>query len=86
MKIALIGATGNIGSAISQEALRRKHTVTGITRRTTGLSPTLAGIDVHTADVLDHAALTAAVQGHDVLASAFGPGADAMLIVDATRA
>jgi len=86
MKIALIGATGNIGSAIAQEALRRKHAVTGITRRTSGLPPTLTGIEVRTADVLDHAALTAAVQGHDVLASAFGPGADAALIVDATRA
>jgi putative NADH-flavin reductase len=86
MKIALIGATGNIGSAIAQEALRRKHAVTGITRRTSGLPPTLTGIEVRSADVLDQAALTAAVEGHDVLASAFGPGADAALIVDATRA
>ena len=30
--IALIGATGNIGSRILEEALSRKHTVTAITR------------------------------------------------------
>jgi uncharacterized protein YbjT (DUF2867 family) len=32
MNIALIGATGFIGSAILQEALNRGHRVTGITR------------------------------------------------------
>ena len=86
MKIALIGPTGNIGSHIAQEALRRQHAVTGITRRTSGLPVELSGIQIRTADVLDHAALTEAVRGHDVLASAFGPGAEAKLIVDATRA
>ena len=86
MKIALIGPTGNIGSHIAQEALRRKHTVTGITRRVSGLPAELSGIQVRTADVLDHAALTEAVRGHDVLASAFGPGPDAGLVVDAARA
>ena len=30
--IALIGATGNIGSRVLEEALSRKHTVTAITR------------------------------------------------------
>ena len=32
MKIALIGATGFIGSAVLQEALDRGHQVTGIQR------------------------------------------------------
>jgi uncharacterized protein len=32
MKIAIIGATGNVGSRLVSEALRRGHTVTGIAR------------------------------------------------------
>ena len=86
MKIALIGATGNIGNPITQEALRRKHSVTAITRRNGGPSAQLAGAQSRTADPLDHAALTEAIRGHDILASAFGPGASAPLIVDAAHA
>ncbi len=86
MKIALIGATGNIGNPIAQEALRRKHSVTAITRGTTHLPAELAGAQSTTADPLDHVALTEAVRGHDVLASAFGPGANAGLVVDAAHA
>ncbi|MFZ6646740.1 NAD(P)-dependent oxidoreductase [Undibacterium sp. TJN25] len=81
MKIALIGATGNIGSEIAQQAVQRGHTVTAVTRRTSGLPPALAGVDAVVADSFDTAALTAAIRGHDVLASAFGPGPDSADLV-----
>lgn len=87
MKIALIGATGNIGNLIAREALHRGHGVTAITRRTAGLPQELEGVQVGKADILDSAALAEAVRGHDVLASAFGPGPEsAELVVDAARA
>lgn len=72
MKIALIGATGNIGSQIAQQALARNHSVTAITRRA-ALPAELAGAQAVVADSLDVTALTAAIRGHDVLVSAFGP-------------
>ena len=37
MKIALIGATGNIGAKILNEAVERGHQVTGIARDVAGL-------------------------------------------------
>ncbi|WP_394782149.1 NAD(P)-dependent oxidoreductase [Undibacterium sp.] len=81
MKIALIGATGNIGSQIAQQAVQRGHQVTAITRRTSGLPSELAGVDAVVADSFDAAALAAAIRGHDVLASAFGPGPDSADLV-----
>lgn len=86
MKIALIGPSGNIGSAIAREAIARGHQVSGITRRGT-LPAELGAVQVRSADILDPAALTEAVRGHDVIASAFGPGPEAAsLVVDAARA
>ena len=37
MKIALVGATGNIGREIARQALERGHQVTAIVRRDSGL-------------------------------------------------
>lgn len=87
MKIALIGATGNIGKQIALEALRRGHAVTAITRRASDFPAELAGVKTKIADSLDPAGLAEAVRGHDVLASAFGPAAGlATLVIDAARA
>ncbi|MES2934096.1 MAG: NAD(P)H-binding protein [Pseudomonadota bacterium] len=80
MKIALIGATGNIGSPIAQEALQRKHSVSAITRRAE-LPSQLDGVVALQADPFDVAALSKAVQGHDVIASAFGPGPESAALV-----
>ncbi|GGC70950.1 NAD(P)-dependent oxidoreductase [Undibacterium terreum] len=81
MKIALIGATGSIGSQIAQQAVQRKHQVTAITRRTAALPAELAGTQAVTVDSFDATALAAAIKGHDVLASAFGPGAESADLV-----
>lgn len=75
MKIALIGASGNIGSEIAREALRRGHTVTAVVRPAKPKSGDLPGLQTRPADLFDAAALRDAVHGHDVVASAYGPGA-----------
>jgi len=86
MKIALVAATGNIGRQIAARALQRGHQLTAIARGARTLSPELAGATLAVAALDDADALAAAVRGHDVLASAYGPGAaDAGTIVAATR-
>lgn len=77
MKIALIGASGQIGSEIAREALRRGHTVTAVVRSAGPTASELPGLLTRKADLFDAAALRDAVQGNDVIASAYGPGAGA---------
>ena len=68
-KIAIIGATGRAGSQLLEEALRRGHSVTAIARDTSKIGAR-AGVVSKNVDVLDSAALQAAVAGHDVVISA----------------
>ncbi len=68
-KIAIIGATGRAGSQLLEEALRRGHSVTAIARDTSKVGDR-AGVVSKSLDVLDSAALQAAVAGHDVVISA----------------
>lgn len=81
MKIALVAATGKIGRQIAQQAISRGHEVTAIVRRANDLPPELSGARLAIAPLDDHDALVAAIQGNDVLASAYGPalGAEATL-------
>ncbi len=69
MKIALIGATGFVGSKVLAEALQRGHQVTALVRSSAKLS-TPAGVEVVEVDVNDAAAVAHAVEGHDAVASA----------------
>jgi putative NADH-flavin reductase len=64
--IALIGATGNIGSRILDEALARKHTVTAITRDPRKLSPR-AGMTVRAGSTTDAPVLAQVLKGHDIV-------------------
>jgi len=64
MNIVLIGATGNIGSRILDEALRRGHKVTAITRDPKKLEPR-RGVTVRAGSTSDAPALTRTLQGHD---------------------
>ncbi|WP_374347811.1 NAD(P)-dependent oxidoreductase [Chitinimonas sp.] len=75
MKIALIGATGFVGSALLAEALQRGHEVTVLSRDTTKIAPA-NGLTVKQADVYDPAQIAAALAGQDILISAFNPGWD----------
>jgi hypothetical protein len=87
MKIALIGASGHIGSEIAREAIRRGHTVTAVVRKANPALAQVAGLKTRSADLFDATALRDAVQGHDVIASAYGPGAGAPgTVLEATAA
>ncbi len=68
MKIAIIGATGNVGRALVAEALSRGHDVTGIARDVSSLKPQ-DGLAVAAGDVNDPAALASLLAGHDAVIS-----------------
>ena len=72
MKIALIGATGFVGSKILAEALRRGHHVTAIVRRTQRLAPH-RNLKILQADVLRRDELARLLAGHDVVISSYNP-------------
>jgi putative NADH-flavin reductase len=73
MKIALIGATGFVGSAVLTEALQRGHQVTAIVRHPEKL-PQHANLTARKADAYDAAAIAQPVAGHDAVVHAFNPG------------
>ncbi|HEX8014458.1 MAG TPA: NAD(P)H-binding protein [Flavobacterium sp.] len=70
MKIAIIGATGFVGTAILNELADRKHDVTAIARtpKDTENATWIA------ADVYDVDSLAETLKGHDVVVNAFNPG------------
>lgn len=65
--IALLGATGNVGSRLLDEALSRGHQVTSLVRDPARLAPR-AGLTVVAGDVTDPRAAKA-LAGHEVLIS-----------------
>ncbi|WHZ17085.1 MAG: Rrf2-linked NADH-flavin reductase [Nitrospira sp.] len=73
MKVALIGATGFVGSAILKEALDRGHEVTAIVRHPEKLTlhPKLHS---QKGDVYNEDEVARVVAGHDAVISAFNPG------------
>jgi len=73
MNIALIGATGYVGSPVLAELLSRGHQVT-VLARTPSKLPAQAGLSVVKADALDAAQVARAVAGHDAVVSAYNPG------------
>jgi len=84
LNIALFGATGMIGSRIAAEAARRGHRVTALSRRPGAAGD---GSTAKAADLFDPASVAAALPGHDVVASAYGPKQDdAANVVTAVKA
>lgn len=73
MNIALLGATGFVGSALLNEALDRGHTVSAIVRHPEKLEPR-DRLVVKRGDVYDAALLANLIQGQDAVISAFNPG------------
>lgn len=73
MKIALIGATGFVGSAILKEALDRGHEVAAIVRNPDTLTP---HVKLHPmkGDVYNEDEVVRLVAGSDAVISAFNPG------------
>ena len=68
MKIAIIGATGNVGTRLVDEALKRHHAVTGIARNPSKLAPR-TGLSATTGDVTKPDALVPLLKGHDAIIS-----------------
>lgn len=75
MKIALIGATGNVGSRLLAEALDRGHRVTAIVTEIARL-PDHEALTGVSADATDADALASVAAGHDLVISAYNPGRD----------
>lgn len=73
MKVALLGATGFVGSAILNEALERGHTVTAIARDPKAL-PARNHLVAQAGDVYDTDGLARLLTGNDAVISAFNPG------------
>jgi putative NADH-flavin reductase len=85
MKIAIIGATGNVGTRLVNEALNRHHAVTAIARdpskatRRTGLSAAMG-------DVTKPDTLLPLLKGHDAIISSLRfKGTDAQALIDLVR-
>jgi len=95
MNIALIGASGFIGSAIRIEALSRNHKVTALVSNPSKLQPE-ANLVIQQTDVLDTELLSQQLRGHAVVICAFSGHSDADIygyylkgiraLVDAVRA
>jgi putative NADH-flavin reductase len=73
MKIALLGATGFVGSVILNEALNRGHTVTAIVRHPEKLERR-GGLIAAAGDVNDTENLAKLFAAQDAIVSAFSPG------------
>jgi len=74
MKIALIGASGFVGSAVLKEALSRGHEVTAIVRNPEKIKTENKNLRKRKANALNAEEVAQAVQGHDVVINAFNPG------------
>ena len=68
-KVALIGASGAVGSRLLKELSGRGHTVTGIARSPEKIAA-LPGVTARKGDVFDRQGLTDLIRGHDVVISA----------------
>ena len=66
MKIAIIGATGQVGSQLTAEALSRGHTITGIARYPDSL-PKHDRLKPVKADLTNYARLPDILAGHDAV-------------------
>jgi uncharacterized protein len=70
MNIALIGATGFVGSKVLTEALSRGHKVTAIVRDVSKLQAR-EGLTTVVGNATDAATLATQVKGHDAIVSAY---------------
>ncbi len=74
MKIALIGASGFVGSHILEELVSRGHEVTTITRHPEKVKSDSSLVNNVKGDVLNVEELTGILKGHDVVISSYNPG------------
>jgi putative NADH-flavin reductase len=74
MKIALIGASGFVGTALSKELIERGHNVTAIVRNPEKITKKNEHLTVVKADVFDTEKLAGVLKGHELVISAYNPG------------
>ncbi|MET0466430.1 MAG: NAD(P)-dependent oxidoreductase [Chitinophagaceae bacterium] len=74
MKIALIGASGFVGSHILEELVSRGHQVTTITRHPENIKIENALVNKVKGDVTKTYELSIVLKGHDVVISSYNPG------------
>jgi len=85
MKIAVIGASGNAGSRITAELARRGHAVTAIARNPEKIASE-ANITATKGDLMDQAALTGLLAGHDAaISSVHFLSSDPLKLIGAAR-
>ena len=85
MKIAVIGATGRVGSRVVTEALSRGHFVTAIARNSNTITPQTHLVAVY-ADAGNVVELAGAIAGNDAVVSALRfVDSDPTRIVDALK-
>ena len=86
MKIALIGASGMVGSAIRDEALARGHKVTAIVRHPEKITIKNPNLTVVKGDVMSDK-VDMLVRGQDAVISAYNPGwSNSNIAPDTTKA
>jgi putative NADH-flavin reductase len=85
MKIAVIGASGNAGSRITAELARRGHSVTAIARNPDKIAQQ-ANVTPTKGDLMDQAALTGLLAGHDAaISSVHFLASDPLKLIGAAR-
>jgi putative NADH-flavin reductase len=72
-KVALLGATGFVGSALLKEALDRGHVVTAIVPNPEKIEAR-DGLTAKAGDVYDTSSLATLIRGNEAIISAFNPG------------
>ncbi len=86
MKVALLGASGMIGSRILAELSSRGHQVTALARDTAKIAA-LPGVTAKAVDAFDGKALAAAYAGHDAaISSVHYLASDADTLIGAAKA
>lgn len=74
MKVAIFGATGIVGRAITKEALDRGYEVTVLTRDASHITDKSPNLHVMVGDVMDPATTLKAVTGQDAVIQTLGIG------------
>ncbi len=81
MKIALLGAAGNVGKVLTEEAVLRGHQVVALVTDKQKMA-NVNGVEIVEVNASDLGSLTKTFSGHDLIISALGPkqGAEDTLI------
>lgn len=74
IKVALIGASGFVGTAVLNELLQRGNKVTAIVRHPEKINIRNENLAIVTANVLEEQEVTEAVKGNDAVISAYNAG------------